>query len=99
MGRKAVDKPTLLKRGDSPSFWARFSIAGQGQIWMALGTADEVEAQRIADKEYGRAIVRAEEGLLAVRSSFEKVARDYIAELEAEVLSGTKKAYVTGITR
>ena len=94
MGRKAVEKPTLFKRGDSPNYWARFSITGQGQIRIALGTADEAEAQRLAQKEYDRAIVRAEEGLLAVRSSFEKVAREYIAELKAEVLAGTKKAYV-----
>jgi integrase len=94
LGRKAVDKPTLFKRGDSPNYWARFSIAGQGQIRIALGTDDEAEAQRLAQKEYERAIVRAEEGLLAVRSSFEKVAREYIAELKAEVLAGTKKPYV-----
>ena len=94
MGRKAVEKPTLFKRGDSPNYWARFSITGQGQIRIALGTADEADAQRLAQKEYDRAIVRAEEGLLAVRSSFEKVAREYIAELKAEVLAGTKKAYV-----
>lgn len=94
MGRKAADKPSLFQRRDSPNWWARFSIKGQGQIRIALGTADEVEAQRLAQKEYDRAVVRAEEGLLAVRSSFEKVAREYVAHLRAEVAAGEKKAYV-----
>jgi hypothetical protein len=56
---------------------------------------DEAEANTTAQKEFDRAIVRAEEGLLAARSSFERVPREYIAELKAEVASGAGKAYLT----
>lgn len=94
MGRIAGAKPTLFKRKDSPNYWVRFSLPGQGQIRIALGTADPVEAERLAQKEFGRAQVRAEEGLLAIKSSFEKVAREFIEEIRAEVTSGAKKAYL-----
>lgn len=95
MGRIAANKPVLFLRKDSPNYWVRFTLKGQGQIRLALGTSDPAEAEKLAQREYQRAVLRAEEGLLAVKSSFEKVAREYIAELKAEVANGTKKPYVT----
>lgn len=66
MGRKAADKPFVFKRADGPNYRARFTIKGQGQIRIALRTADESEANLIEQKEFDRAVVRAEEGLVAV---------------------------------
>lgn len=86
--------PQIFKRKDSPNYWVRFSIKGQGQIRIPLGTADESEAQLLAQREHQRAVLRAEEGLLAVKSSFEKVAREYIAQLRSEVAAGEKSAHM-----
>lgn len=94
MSSTHASAPKIFKRKDSPNYWVRFSITGQGQIRLSLGTSDEAEAQRLAQREYQRAVLRAEEGLLAVKSSFEKVAREYIAELKASVKTGAAKPYV-----
>ena len=94
MGRIAGAKPTLFQRKDSPNYWARFSLLEQGQIRIALGTADPIEAERLAQKEFGRAQVRAEWGLLTFKSCFENVAREYIEELKAAVPNGAKKSNV-----
>ncbi|SDG53551.1 hypothetical protein [Pelagibacterium luteolum] len=94
MAKTEATEPKVFQRKDSPNYWVRFSIKGQGQIRMPLGTADEAEALQLAQREHQRAVLRAEEGLLAVKSSFEKVAREYSADLKAQVAAGEAKPYV-----
>ena len=83
------DQPKLpyviLSRGDSPSLWVRFSIQGQGQKRVCLKTSNEEKAKRNAELEYQRAVWSAERGELPGRTSFDKVARQYLenAALEA----------------
>jgi integrase len=75
----------VFSRVDSPSLWVRFSIQGQGQKRVCLKTSNEEEAKRNAELEYQRAVWSAERGELPGRTSFDKVARQYLgnAELEA----------------
>jgi integrase len=70
---------------DSPSLWVRFSIPGQGQKRICLKTDNEEEAKRNAEYEYQRAVWKAEQGTLPGKTSFDKVARQYLehALLEA----------------
>jgi integrase len=84
-----MDQPKLpyvvFSRGDSPSLWVRFSIPGQGQKRICLKTGNEEDAKRRAEIEYQRALWSAEQGTLPGRTSFDKVARQYLesAQLEA----------------
>lgn len=46
----------VFARGDSPYFWVRFSVPGQGQRRIRLKTMDEAEAYKRAELEYLRAV-------------------------------------------
>jgi integrase len=80
----APSKPqyVLFLRKDSPYYWVRFSIPGQGQKRIGLKTDDIGKAAELAQEEYRRAVWRAEEGLLPGKTSFDKVARQYIKSIE-----------------
>ena len=84
-----MDQPKLpyvvFSRVDSPSLWVRFSIPGQGQKRICLKTDNEEDATRRAEIEYQRALWSAEQGTLPGKTSFDKVARQYLesAQLEA----------------
>lgn len=82
------DRPSapyvVFTRSDSPYFWVRFSIPGQGQKRIALKTRDEQDAKRRAEVEYQRAIWSAEQGLLPGKMSFDRIARLYLDSAERE---------------
>lgn len=77
-----MDQPKLpyvvFSRGDSPSLWVRFSIPGQGQKRICLKTFNEEKAKRRAGIEYQRSLWSAEQGTLPGRTSFDKIARQYL---------------------
>lgn len=75
-------------------YWVRFSIKGQGQQRMSLETKDAEEAEKRAEQTYQRALWSAEHGLLAGKTSFDKVAREYIDYLNALAQSNPKKVSV-----
>lgn len=77
----------VFQRPDSPNYWVRFSIPGQGQKRIGLKTPDITEAARRAEREYQRALWSAEEGILPGKTSFDKVARQYLAS--AKTAAGT----------
>ncbi len=74
----------VFTRSDSPYFWVRFSIPGQGQKRIPLKTRDEQDAKRRAEVEYQRAIWSAEQGLLPGKMSFDRIARLYLDSAERE---------------
>src|SRR5690606_32639054 len=77
-------------RKDSPYYWVRFSITGQGQKRIGLKTEDPEEAAKLAQQHYQRAVWSAEEGLLQGKTSFDKVARQYIASAESATKANPK---------
>ena len=81
----------LFLRKDSPHYWMRFSITGQGQKRIGLKTADPEEAAKRAELQYQRAVWSAEEGLLQGNTSFDKVARQYLVSAEAAAKSDASK--------
>ena len=72
-------------------FWARFSIEGQGQQRVSLGTKDEALVDKLAEQAYQRAVWSAEHGLLAGKTSFDKVARQYKDFLADRALANPDK--------
>jgi hypothetical protein len=72
----------IFQRADSTNFWVRFSIPGQGQKRISLKTSDFVEAKKLADEKYRRAVWSAEEGILPGKTSFDRVAREYLIHAE-----------------
>jgi hypothetical protein len=72
----------LFKRADSPNWWMRFSIAGHGQKRIGLKTPDDELARVLAEREYQKAIWSAEAGVLQGKTSFSKVATQYLERLE-----------------
>lgn len=76
------------------TYWVRFSIKGQGQQRMSLGTKDAEKAEKLAEETYQHAIWSAEHGLLAGKTSFDKVAREYLDHLDALAQSNPKKLSV-----
>jgi integrase len=80
----------VFLRKDSPNFWMRFSLPGHGQKRIGLKTADRAEADRKAEQEYQRAVWSAEKGILEGKTSFDKIARQYLAHLEALGLTSSR---------
>ena len=78
MSDQSAARYTLFQRKDSPYFWMRFSIPGEGQKRIGLKTDDEAKARQLADQHYQRALWSAEQGLLPGRTSFSKVANQFI---------------------
>lgn len=81
----------VFRRPDSPNYWVRFSIPGQGQKRIGLKTPDIIEATRRAEREYNRAVWSAEEGILPGKTSFDKVARQYLASAETAAGANASK--------
>ncbi|AJP70713.1 tyrosine-type recombinase/integrase [Sphingomonas hengshuiensis] len=84
----------IFQRKGSSIWWVRFSIRGAGQIRNSLGTSDEADARRKADKIWRDATYRSENGLRPVQRSFERVAEEFIKQLEREVERGERRAGV-----
>lgn len=80
----------LLKRADSPNWWMRFSIAGHGQKRIGLKTPDNDLARVLAYREYQKAIWSAEAGVLQGKTSFSKLATQYLERLEKLAQSDPK---------
>ncbi|MCM5553335.1 tyrosine-type recombinase/integrase [Pleomorphomonas sp. NRK KF1] len=89
------DQPKLpyviFSREDSPSLWIRFSVPGVGQKRICLKTSDEDEAKRRAEIEYQRAIYDAERGTLPGKTSFDRIARQYLEHAVLEAGSNPSK--------
>ena len=81
----------VFLRKDSPYYWVRFSIPGQGQKRIGLKTDDPVEAAKLAEQQYQRAVWSAEEGLLHGKTSFDKLAREYVASAEKAAKAAPKQ--------
>lgn len=80
----------LFQRG--AIYWVRFSIKGQGQLRLSLGTKDGDEAQRLAQQKYQRSLWSAEHGILAGKTSFDKLAQQYADHLDQLAKADPKKA-------
>lgn len=81
----------VFLRKDSPYYWVRFSIPGQGQKRIGLKTDDPDEAAKLAERQYQRAVWSAEEGLLHGKTSFDKLAREYVASAEKAAKAAPKQ--------
>ncbi|SFV36573.1 Phage integrase family protein [Devosia crocina] len=82
----------LFQRG--ATYWVRFSIKGQGQQRFSLGTKDAALAQRLAQQKYQHSVWSADQGLLAGKTSFDKLAQQYIEELLDRAKANPKKAAI-----
>ena len=71
----------------------RFSIHGQGQQRISLGTTDQVEAEQLAEAQWHKSNVLAEAGLSVSRKSFKDIAEDFISTIERAVERGEKAPY------
>lgn len=83
----------IYRRKDSPNYWMRFSVVGKGQVRIGLKTPDKEVAQKRAETEHLRYQLRAEDGKFSSPKTFDKLAREYIADLEKQVALGLKKPY------
>jgi integrase len=72
----------IFRREGSAIWWVRFSIRGEGQIRKSLGTSDEADAQRKANKVWHEAQYRNENGLRAIQRSFWAVAEEFVAHMD-----------------
>lgn len=79
----AIDKRPyeLFQRKDSPNWWMRFSITGHGQKRIGLKTPDFELARVLAEQEYQKAVWSAEAGVLQGKTSFSKLAQQYLDRL------------------
>jgi integrase len=82
----------LFKRAGSARWWMRFSIRGQGQIRVGLGTDDEAEALKLAQQHWFEANYRAKQGISAVGKTFAQVAEEFIEQIEREADRGERHA-------
>lgn len=73
---------TVFQRYDNGTYAMRFSIAGHGQIRIGLRTRDKSKAYAMAERKYMETQIRAEQGLMLGVATFEKLAHEYVAELE-----------------
>ena len=80
----AIDKRPyeLFQRKDSPNWWMRFSITGHGQKRIGLKTPDFELARVLAEREYQKAVWSAEAGVLQGKTSFSKLAQQYLDRLD-----------------
>jgi integrase len=80
----AIDKRPyeLFQRSDSPNWWMRFSLAGHGQKRISLKTPDAELARVLAEKAYNKAVWSAEAGVLEGKTSFSKLAEQYLGRLD-----------------
>lgn len=80
----AIDKRPyeLFQRPDSPNWQMRFSIKGHGQKRIGLKTPDFELARVLAEQEYQKAVWAAEAGVLQGKTSFSKLAAQYLDRLD-----------------
>ncbi|WP_157946932.1 tyrosine-type recombinase/integrase [Thalassobius sp. I31.1] len=84
---------TLYKRPPNGRYYARYSIKGQGQQRVSLGTSDPIEAERRAQSKWIKACALAEVGLSVNKKQFEKIAEEFITGIELAVQRGEKAEY------
>jgi integrase len=84
---------STYRPANSKKWWVRFSVKGQGQQRIPLGTYDKAEADRLAVATYYGTIGKAEEGLSVKRKSFAAIAEEFIEQMELEVARGDKEPY------
>ena len=78
---ETTDQPYVIhKRKGTSNLWMRFTIPDHGQQRIGLKTADWNEAQARAEREYQRAMLKAEEGILEGKTSFDRLARLYVGQ-------------------
>lgn len=94
MNENDNSKPyTLFKPKNSKRWWVRFSITGQGQQRISLGTQDEKEAKQRAQEEWYGARALDKAGLSVTKKRFPDIAEEFIAQIQHEVNSGQKMPY------
>lgn len=81
----------IFRRAGSSRWWVRFSIKGQGQFRLSLGTDDEGEAFRKAQQQWFEANYRAKQGISAVGKTFAQVAEEFIEQIEREAERGERR--------
>lgn len=92
--RSASKAPFQLFKHNNSNRWSvRFSIKGQGQQRISLGTEDVEEAERLALEEWSKSKARAEMGLSVKRKKFSAIAEEFIDEIEFAVSRGEKDPY------
>jgi integrase len=86
--------PYALYQPNGSKKWSvRFSVTGQGQQRIALGTHDRDEAERLALAKYHETVGIAAAGLSVTRKSFAAIAEEFIEELAFAVERGEKEPY------
>ncbi len=86
--------PYAIYQPKGSNKWSvRFSITGQGQQRIALGTYDRDEAERLALAKYHETVGIAAAGLSVTRKSFGAIAEEFIEELTFAVERGDKEPY------
>lgn len=86
--------PYAIYQPNGSKKWSvRFSITGQGQQRIALGTYDRDEAERLALAKYHETVGIAAAGLSVTRKSFAAIAEEFIEELTFAVERGDKEPY------
>lgn len=83
----------IYRQNGSKRRYVRFSIRGQGQQRIALGTADETEATQLARSIYYENTALAKAGLSVTRKKFAAIAEEFAQHIELEVERGEKDAY------
>lgn len=92
----------VFKRSDSGSYGMRFTLPDQinpdgkrsPQYRIGLGTKDEAEAYKLAAREYERASIRHEEGLMVGPARFSKVSSSYLKMLFSDAKAeGSKRKF------
>lgn len=84
---------TLYQRPPNGRYYVQYSIKGQGQQRLSLGTSDPIEAERRAQSKWIKACALAEVGLSVSKKQFEKIAEEFIAGIELAVERGEKAPY------
>lgn len=81
----------VFKRYDNGMYAMRFTLPGHKQIRIGLGTRDRSKAYDLAERKYMEAEIRAQEGLLLGVASFDKLAQEYLGDLEKEAAKDPRK--------
>ncbi|MGJ8617358.1 MAG: tyrosine-type recombinase/integrase [Sulfitobacter sp.] len=82
---------TVFKRYDNGMYAMRFTLPGHSQIRIGLGTRDRSKAYDLAERKYMEAEIRAQEGLLLGVASFDKLAQEYLDDLEKDAVKEPSK--------
>lgn len=83
----------LYRRKGGARWYMRFSIKGQGQQRISLGTCDKAEADYLAQAQWHKSRALAEAGLSVTRKSFDMIAREFIESIRLAVHRGDKAEY------